>query len=387
MLTNISITNYKSIRDENIPLSPLTLFTGLNGLGKSSVMQVILLLRQSLKDGGFSKGLFLRDDDLLQLGLGKDVFSIDADIDEKLAFSLEWNYENELCLEFKTSQRKDVLPLSSVKLDGKIILEEQALFSNNFQYLSANRINPQVQYKTSSYFVDEINSLGKTGEYTVHYLAKNQDRVLKNKLLQHPQAKSDTLIDNVNAWLSEISPGIKVNATYHQDLEIASLGYRFERKNDFTDSFKPTHVGFGLTYVLPVVTALLMSERGSMVIVENPESHLHPAGQSKIGLLCALAANAGIQVILESHSDHVLNGIRVAVKQNKIKAEDTSIYYFQRDRTLAVHESEIIPLYIDEKGRIDEWPKGFMDEWEKQLDELLTEDGSQEEDRLKGKDE
>lgn len=268
--------------------------------------------------------------------------------------------------------RKDVLPYEDSFITKGLNLKTQSLFTDDFQYLSANRINPQIQYKTSAYFVDEHKSLGKVGEYTAHYLAKNQDKTINNTALKHPRAKSDTLLDNVDAWMSEVSPGIKVNAVYHEDLEIATLSYRFEQKDDYTDAFKPTHVGFGLTYVLPVVTALLMSEKGSLVIVENPESHLHPAGQSKIGLMCALAAQSGIQIIMETHSDHVINGLRVAVKKNKISNDNASIYFFERNIEEKNHETLIKSLEIDEDGNLDEWPKGFMDEWENQLDELLN---------------
>ncbi|MCT4615658.1 MAG: DUF3696 domain-containing protein [Marinifilaceae bacterium] len=370
MLTNISIKNYKTLKNTEIQLAPLTLLSGLNGLGKSSVIQILLLLRQSFKNSNFENGLFLRGD-LIELGLGKDVYSIDSDVEEGIYFDVEWNYETNLGVKFDASLDKDVLSLNMININDNLKLDEKALFSKRFQYLCANRINPQIQYKTSSYFVEELNSLGKTGEYTAHYLAKFQDKVINNINLKHPKAKSDTLIDNVSAWMAELSPGVKINATYHKDLESASISYQFEERDEYTDSFKPIHVGFGLTYVLPVITALLMSQKGDLLIIENPESHLHPAGQSRIGHLCALVAQEGVQLILESHSDHVLNGIRVAVKQQIINSEDTALYFFQRDINSNTHETDVIPLFIDENGRIDEWPKGFMDEWEKQLNILL----------------
>lgn len=373
MITNIRIKNYKAIKNIDIPLSPLTIFTGLNGLGKSSVLQSLLLMRQSFKDNSFKSGLFLRNEELLQMGLGKDVFSVGADPNEDLSFDLEWDFEDNLKLGFRVEMDKDVLPLNVFDCSDILMLKTRSLFSNNFQYLSANRIVPQVQYKTSTYFVDELNSLGKMGEYTAHYLAKNHNKSILNIELQHPNSKSDSLLDNVDAWLSEVSPGVKVSAEYHRELEVATLSYRFEQKDDYTDAFKPTHVGFGLTYVLPVITALLMTDKGGLIIIENPESHLHPAGQSKIGHLCAIAAESGIQIIMETHSDHIVNGLRVAVKNKKISNDNASLYFFERDIKDINHETEVIPLYIDERGKIDEWPRGFMDEWEKQLDELLSE--------------
>ncbi|MCR2307254.1 AAA family ATPase, partial [Salmonella enterica] len=77
-----------------------------------------------------------------------------------------------------------------------------------------------------------------------------------------------------------------------------------------------------------------------MLIIENPESHLHPAGQSLMGKLCSIAANNGVQLIVESHSDHFLNGIRVAVKQKVVAADDVKVFFLQRDVHNSIHASE-----------------------------------------------
>ncbi|RMG27175.1 MAG: DUF3696 domain-containing protein [Bacteroidetes bacterium] len=372
MLTQLYIKNFKALREADIPLGGVSLFTGPNAVGKSSALQPLLLLRQSIREGNFDKGLFLRHEDYLSLGLGKDVFSIGAAAAASLHFELEWDHAHSLKLDFQQELGRDVLPL--LKLEppqSGFAWAEEALFSRDFQYLSANRIHPQVQYPTSPYYVDELHALGKAGDYTVHYLGKYQDEPIAISTLQHPKAKSDTLLDNVSAWMADISAGIKVNATYHEELEIASLSYNFEIPSGYTEDFKPTNVGFGVTYVLPVITALLMLPRGGMLIVENPESHLHPAGQSKVARLCALAASAGVQVLMESHSDHVLNGLRVALKQGVIPPEDIKVYYFHRGEGAPAHETQMIPIFLDENGRADQWPEGFFDEWDKQLDKLL----------------
>lgn len=372
MLTNIVIKNFKAIRSADMPLRAMTLLTGLNAVGKSSIIQALLLLRTSFNRGGKAKqGLMLKNEEYISLGLGKDVFSIGSPSDAPLRMVLQFDFTYEWEFEFAQAPDQDFLPLLLADIRGDIEVDGLTLFDYPFQYLSANRINPQSQYKTSPYYVDVLESLGKEGQYTVHYLARNQDKSIPNKALIHPLAKSDTLLDNVSAWMSEISPGVKVNTTYHEELEIASLSYNFEIASGYTDNFKPSNVGFGVTYALPVITALLMLPVGGILLIENPESHLHPAGQSKIAHLCALAAASGVQVILESHSDHVLNGIRVAVKQQDLSPEDIAVYYFQRERDSKEHETQIIPIHIDEHGRADEWPEGFFDEWDKQLDMLL----------------
>lgn len=371
MLTNLTIQNFKSLLEAQIPLGGLTLLTGVNGVGKSTVIQVLLLLQQSIRDGEFRKGLFLKDDEGISLGIGRDVFSIASEKDAMLEFGLEWEDGDWLELAFKQESDKDVLPFVRMKKSDSSHNGEKVLLTSRIHYLSANRINPQTQYRTSAYHVDELASLGKEGEFTVHFLAKNQNKPLGNPALQHPLAKSDTLLDNVSAWMSEIAAGVKVDAIYHEMLELASLSYRFEMENGYTEGFKPTNVGFGLTYALPIVTSLLMLPKGSLLIVENPESHLHPAGQSKIAQLCARAVASGVQVVLESHSDHILNGIRVAVKQGLLPPTDVQVLYFSRSVQSPDHSSNITPIFLDADGRADEWPEGFFDEMDNQLRLLL----------------
>ncbi|WRH65629.1 MAG: DUF3696 domain-containing protein [Planktothrix sp. GU0601_MAG3] len=98
----------------------------------------------------------------------------------------------------------------------------------------------------------------------------------------------------------------------------------------------------------------------TLILIENPESHLHPKGQSHIGELLGIAASCGIQVVVETHSDHVLNGICLAVKRSEINYKDVQIHYFQREQRNEKMATEIISPNIDEDGRIDEWPEGFL---------------------------
>ena len=119
-----------------------------------------------------------------------------------------------------------------------------------------------------------------------------------------------------------------------------------------------------------MLIAILSSKPGSIVLLENPKAHLHPQGQAKIGELVARAAAAGVQVLVETHSDHVLNGVRIAVHAGVIAPESISICYFSRVEDAGRVRSSIESPRIDKDGRLDKWPDGFFDEWDKSLERL-----------------
>nr|WP_275939108.1 DUF3696 domain-containing protein [Polyangium spumosum] len=137
---------------------------------------------------------------------------------------------------------------------------------------------------------------------------------------------------------------------------------------------RPSNVGFGITYVLPVIISLLMAEPGDIVMLENPEAHLHPRAQSRVARLCAKAAAAGVQVIVESHSDHVLNGVRVAVHGGEIAPDDVSVLFFAAPSKEP--KASVEHIRVDRRGRLDGWPEGFFDEGDRLLDRLLEPVGS-----------
>jgi len=151
------------------------------------------------------------------------------------------------------------------------------------------------------------------------------------------------------------------------------LGMRIQT----TDYLRPTNMGFGVSHTLPIIVAGLMAEPGSMLIVENPESHLHPAAQSKIAQFLARIAACGVQVVIETHSDHVLNGIRLATYYGKISPDDIILHSFESTVEDGAMQIKVTCPQIDRDGRIDYWPNGFFDEWEKSLGTLLMPRGEE----------
>ncbi len=114
---------------------------------------------------------------------------------------------------------------------------------------------------------------------------------------------------------------------------------------------------------------------GALLLIENPEAHLHPKGQGMMGDLLAQVAQTGVQVIIETHSDHVLNGIRLAVhgggEPSRLDAEKVRLHFFERRETDNGAEHVVESPRMDRDGRIDRWPEGFFDEWDKSLEALL----------------
>jgi predicted ATPase len=369
VLDAICLHNFKAFLDARLELRRLTLLSGLNGMGKSTIIQALLLLRQSFEANALTQGRLLLNGPLLQMGMGADVLAEHAD-EETVGFDLHWADGPASELRFAYAAASDYLQQSNASIPAEE-LSRHSLFRKRFQHIGADRLGPRAAYPLSEYYVESLESLGTRGEFTVHFIAKHREKPLAVQALRHPEAVSGGLGDNLDAWMSAFSPGLRISARVIAPLNAASLSFQFVQGRELTREFKPQNVGFGLSYALPVVTALLAASPGDLVVLENPESHLHPAGQSQLGRLCAIAAQNGVQLIVESHSDHFLNGIRVAARGLDIDAHHVRLYFFERQMDAEKHAVQIGSPELDQKGRIDRWPPGFFDEWERQLEALL----------------
>lgn len=191
-----------------------------------------------------------------------------------------------------------------------------------------------------------------------HFLYTYGNQPIPIAELAHPQAKSTNLLDQVEAWMGEIISDLHIQVDVYLDMDLVNL--------KFSD-----HAGYSITYVLPIIVAILASSPGALILIEHPETGLHPQAQTKLGKLLALAANCGVQVVVETHSDQILNGIRLAVHDGKIEPEDVQLHYFQRQEQQGQAFIKVVSPRIDRDGRIDRWPDGFFDEWENILMVLL----------------
>jgi predicted ATPase len=305
---------------------------------------------------------------LVQIGQGRDALYQFA-AEDQIEFGIQFDGKKNFNWKFNYHTDKDKLTADfGYTKDDMIFFRNQTAL---FQYISAERLGPKDLYDASSVVVADKKQLGLLGEYTAYFINVFGAGFEVKKSLWHPKGKSESLNAQLNAWLKEISPGVSLNTKYVPEANKVILDYQFDIVGNKTNSFRPKNVGFGISYVLPIVLALLTAEEGKIIVLENPESHIHPRGQAELGKLIALAAQSNAQIFVETHSDHILNGIRVAVKENQIVKENVNILYF--DKTTNENESftNIHKLRIDKNGTLSDEPEGLLDEWGTQLLKLL----------------
>ena len=121
--------------------------------------------------------------------------------------------------------------------------------------------------------------------------------------------------------------------------------------------------------MLPVITAGLLAREGEMFIVENPEAHLHPSGQSRIGQFLARVAASGVHVVIETHSEHVINGIRLASLKKEINHGDVVINFFSKEED--EYQPNIDSIFLNAYADLEKWPKGFFDQQQQDIGEIF----------------
>lgn len=372
MLTGIKLHQFKRFKNELIELSPLTLLTGINGMGKSSVVQSLLVLRQSFDRGELqnNKKLIIEDKELVNLISPDDMLCADAE-DKKVAITLEDDKENKATWSVKAEGKLNTLPFEFENQEGDIY--KSVLFNETFQYLDAERIGPRVSYDRLT--ISRPHSpIGYQGEFAANRILEalnNAEEVKLEKVMFNKNLKK--VYDQISFWVGEIIyPGTKVSI---DGSDATKIDIRYSFKEQSTKTFNPMNIGFGFSYALPVIIAILTGKPGSLLILENPEAHLHPKGQSRMGMLIALAAESGLQLIVETHSDHLLNGIRVISKgmekYGKIDSSLVKIHFFKREEQEDGSYTNKRTLNILPSGKLTGWPSDFFDEWEVNLQKLV----------------
>lgn len=359
MLNELQLKNFKCFQQQAVKFKPLTLLTGVNSAGKSSVIQSLLLIQQTYAEH-WEQPTAQLSGELVNLGLPEDVLCSNAEEDT-----------------FAITVTRDSTTFSlQATLDGESLRTTSTPSGNHefpsFFYLNAERICPRMLFPVPTEIQSYYNKIGNHGEFAAFILHEEGDERIPSSDLSAPNllapdnAKASAVLQQqTEAWLSRLGLPVRLRTERPAGTDVVVL--RFSFPDIAGGYYRPTNVGFGLTYAMPVFVAALSAQRGALLLIENPEAHLHPKGQALMGRFLAQAAACGIQVILETHSDHVLNGIRVAVRQRDICHKDVQISFFRQENGRSCIETP----YIDQEGHINAWPEDFFDEWDKQLSELL----------------
>lgn len=382
MITHLRISNFKSHKETSLRMSNLTVLTGVNGGGKTSVVQALLLLRQSFLKGRLASGLDLNQP-LCSIGIANDalyrlascgVISFEFTEDNK-HYLFEFDAENGLKDSFIRKKEYNEQANDMTKLG------ELSLFNNNFQYISALRWGGRSVFPKETYAVEtqrQISQNDGQGELVAHFLDKYGADIMPDYYDKKGE-NNCSLLQQLIYWERKISPNITIDVESGKDNNTYSVIYGFTGEDEQTkplSDLRAENVGFGISYTLPVIAALLSAPQGALIILENPEAHLHPAGQAELARLMAKVAEKGVQVVVETHSDHIINGIQLSCKRHEenketgIDKNKVSIHYlYGKDK----HASQAVTVNIIEGGLVDYQPKGFFDQAENDLYSLYKE--------------
>ena len=399
MITELRAQNFKSWQDTStLQFAPLTGFFGANSSGKTSILQVLLMLKQTVEQPpDWNEPLYFGDESsLVNLGSFNDVIhkhnkdlsldisvswesSIGVDIDKYIrshTFNLSSNVEmlppsqgnrglSEV-ISFSTNmtqatvnnfyyetdlygfdvQQPDLFRCYGLRIGLTQTMEILSRFEEAFEnlfsqirYLGPLREHPRRRYPWKG---DHPIGIGQYGEKTTSALLSGRIRRLP-------------VDEQIPKWLQklELIDSYDVQPVFDTggDYELLVKQYKDGPEVPLTD------VGFGVSQVLPVLILCYYAPEGSILILEQPEAHLHPKVQSELAdMLIDVVKNRNVQIILESHSAHLLHRLQRRIAEEQISADDTALYFCQiNDGT-----SEIEQLDLDEYGNIRNWPQNFF---------------------------
>ena len=379
MLTRIDLQYFKCFETLKLPLCPLTLLSGANASGKSSVMQALVLLHQTMREHEWSSRLMLNGAavrlgavaDVVDQVYGRRNYRIALLDDDAARFQWEFEGErDEMSMAVRRARGETdagdcwdadgtgplhyllPTPASGQSLTGRL---------RGLTYLTAERLGPRELYVSDDPQLTPV--VGPRGEFAVSVLHSGRDIRVLDKLAM--ARVPPTRFRQVEARMARFFPGCVLAIEQVPRANAATLGIRTSAGTDF---HRPVHSGFGLTQVLPIVVASLSATENDLLLIENPEVHLHPAGQAAMGEFLSEVAAAGVQVVLETHSDHVLNGIRRAVKNRTLSADDVALHFFRpRIGERGYGEPQVQSPMLDTDGNVDSWPDGFFDQFDRDM--------------------
>jgi predicted ATPase len=331
MIHKIHVQKFKAFLDEKIEFSPLTVLTGTNSSGKSTLLQAVMLLETSPPELSFTKSL-------------QDSFRTGLNTNEPAAspISISGEYEGNATSKICCQDGKIDGPIKTGGLPGRTF------------FVAADRVGPYDDYPATHSNAPE-NDFGQHCNLAWHFFNSKKNKPPYKELI-HKKAPSDTLSGQVNYWLNHIV-GTEI-ATEGSETEI-KVRYRSLASDDHIAA---TQTGFGTSTLFPVILAPLLASKGDRVIIENPEIHLHPQAQARLADLFVFAANAGVQIIVETHCEHLIYSLCSKVHSAQLKSSDLVFYYkgqaSEPFQCIKVNERG---RFISTDGELRGFPQGFFD--------------------------
>ncbi len=416
MLTHLKLENFKIWRSTGpMRLAPLTLLLGTNSSGKSSLIQSLLLMRQTVKgdDAGLDLNLGNPDaDDTVTMGQFRDLLcrhgqATETTPDSQVGIEFRWQPHGSTTADTTLfSARYRAGPAGSAELDALRLGQDGQGFTvlrrkpGIYRLQLATRQRPEGQsadFRPERSFAFSAATLNKLGPLAdeirpvgpalldelsriiylgpVRQLAR-RDYVWSGRMPAHigddggravdvliasgvaQQAKPGSageagrIFREAEQWLKtlEIADGLQVRALG------SSARYELLVKHrDAVVNLKD--VGVGVSQVIPVVVAALFAKPGHIVIIEEPESHLHPLAQAKLAeLLAKISAERGVQFIVETHSEHLFRRLQTLIARQEVQPEQAALYFVERDGQAA----KLRELHVDDFGRLTNWPDKFF---------------------------
>lgn len=362
MIRRLALRNFKCFTNVDIKFGQLNVLAGSNGTGKSTLVQALLVLIQSVQSGAIKRNRLQLNGSLIDLGTGRDVLYKRSDTDDF-----------DILIEDEKATRKVIasVPASEFEHTLQVRLDPQdagfGCLEGQVLYLSADRLGPQKSYPMN--LDDSLgNEVGRRGEFAPLLYARSREKVIVNKhiLLENADKKCfPDLESQFGLWMKRLFPGFEARADSITQLDTVRLGLNLQKQIGEPEFLRPSNVGFGVSVAFPVILTGLLADKTTTLIIENPEAHLHPSAQSLVGEFLARVAAGGAQLFVETHSEHVINGIRIAFRNQIVSAQDIRFYAFSKTDDYGSQQVDIVPL--DENGDFSVRPDSFFDQADKDL--------------------
>lgn len=348
----INIKGFKCFVDSTFELNKITLLTGANASGKSSVIQALLLLQDASESGESLTLLNLEDSRYaFDFGIPDSLINNELKSDEVIIA-----LPDGIALGFNGGKQEEGRKLL-VGIDNLNGLK--SVFANGLTYLTAERQGPRYDYDRKTAYE---NGCGCRGENTGNVISDNWNRRIAGDKLLNKKEEEELFNIALDDWVDYIFPGVNVRVQL-----VGAQSYQVLIRESFHNiQTNSTNVGFGISYALPILVGALLGKDASWLVVENPEAHLHAKAQSNMGYFLGMMAAAGQRVVVETHSEHVVNGIRrAAIVSNRLNSEDVNIFFFK-----GKSESELITM--DELGNLSDFPVDFFDQSRQDMMEIIS---------------